>query len=150
MNISFSCPNCRKVFSADESYAGEKATCDQCGSEFIVPATDNEPAQFEKLFEMLSEKQKETNVLLKECRAELMKIRKNSRKTAIGANVLPKLVLICVVFSVIISTALILFGIFFGPIAPAALSLLIANVLLLLLVVGARQKAEAYVDDETQ
>ena len=38
MNIAFSCENCGKDFQTDESFAGKKCKCKQCGHIFVIPA----------------------------------------------------------------------------------------------------------------
>ena len=38
MPISFSCPQCGKNFNADDSFAGKKVRCKQCGTKTTVPS----------------------------------------------------------------------------------------------------------------
>ncbi|QEH37186.1 hypothetical protein OJF2_57730 [Aquisphaera giovannonii] len=43
MLISFRCDFCRKEFRKDESLAGKKGRCSQCGHVFIIPAASHSP-----------------------------------------------------------------------------------------------------------
>ena len=46
--IRFACPNCQTPFSAAEEHAGQRTTCKQCGTKFLIPG-GAEPPPYEIL-----------------------------------------------------------------------------------------------------
>ena len=44
--IRFACPNCQTPFSAAEEHGGQRTTCKQCGTKFLIPG-DAEPPPYE-------------------------------------------------------------------------------------------------------
>ena len=44
MLIVFSCGNCGRKFEKDESLAGKKARCKDCGHVFVIPTPSRRPA----------------------------------------------------------------------------------------------------------
>ena len=45
MSIKFRCPQCHKVLSAPEEYAGGSATCKQCRAKIAIPTPEAGDAQ---------------------------------------------------------------------------------------------------------